>query len=112
MNSRERLLAALTFQPVDVIPLQIHPSPAGLYEHGQKLLDLMQSCGHDFGDQSDLTLPVVPSTRFALLFGQPLTKHPYFRHFPIPHMGKWDDGDTGFRSRRVEKQADSGESLG
>jgi len=64
MNSRQRVLQALDFQPLDKIPLQIHPSPAGLFEHGQKLLDLMLDCGHDFGDQSDLTLPVVPAEDF------------------------------------------------
>ena len=64
MNPRERMLAALAFQPVDKVPLQIHPSPAGLFEHGQKLLDLMRACGHDFDDQADLALPVVPSEDF------------------------------------------------
>ncbi len=64
MNPRERMLAALNFQPVDIVPLQIHPSPAGLYEHGQKLLDLMRACGHDFGNQSDLALPTVPAEDF------------------------------------------------
>ena len=64
MTPRERMLAALTFEPVDVVPLQIHPSPAGLFEHGQKLLDLMQACGHDFGDQADLRLPVVPPENY------------------------------------------------
>ncbi len=64
MNPRERMLAALDFRPVDIVPLQIHPSPAGLYEHGQKLLDLMWACGHDFGDQADLALPVVPAEDF------------------------------------------------
>jgi hypothetical protein len=61
---RDRMLAALAFQPVDIVPLQIHPSPAGLFEHGQKLLDLMRACGHDFDDQSDLALPVVPAEDF------------------------------------------------
>jgi hypothetical protein len=58
------MLAALSFQSVDRLPLQIHLSPAGLYEHGQKLLDLMQACGHDFGDLSDLALPEVPAEDF------------------------------------------------
>jgi len=58
------MLAALAFEPVDRVPLQIHPSPAGLYEHGQKLLDLMQACGHDFDDQSELALPVIPKEDF------------------------------------------------
>ncbi len=64
MNPRERMLAALDFQPVDVVPLQIHPSPAGLFEHGQKLLELMRACGHDFGDLGDLRLPSIPATDF------------------------------------------------
>jgi hypothetical protein len=58
------MLATLAFKPVDCVPLQIHPSPAGLFEHGQKLLDLMRTCGHDFDDQSDLALPVVPKEDF------------------------------------------------
>ena len=57
---RERILAAMDFQPPDIIPLQISPSPGGLYEHGQKLLDLMHSCDHDFGDISSLKLPEPP----------------------------------------------------
>jgi len=61
---RERMIAALAFRPVDTVPLQIHPSSAGLFEHGQKLLDLMRTCGHDFDDQSDLALPVVPAEDF------------------------------------------------
>ena len=40
--------------------MQIHSSSAGLYEHGQKLLDLMLECGHDFGDLSGLKLPQPP----------------------------------------------------
>ncbi len=64
MNSRERVQAALAFQPVDRIPVEIHPSPAGLYEHGQKLLDLMLACGHDFGSLADLSLPVIPKEHF------------------------------------------------
>jgi hypothetical protein len=58
------MLTALDFQPVDIVPLQIHPSPAGLFEHGQKLLDLMRLCGHDFDDLSHLALPVVPAAEF------------------------------------------------
>ncbi len=64
MQPRERMLAALAFQPVDKVPLQIHPSPAGLFEHGQKLLDLMRTCGHDFDDQTSLSLPSIPTEEF------------------------------------------------
>ena len=64
MLPRERLLAALAFRPVDAVPLLIHPSPGGLFEHGQKLLDLMRACGHDFGDLRGVRLPEVPSSDF------------------------------------------------
>ncbi|MCL4507332.1 MAG: hypothetical protein M1434_00485 [Chloroflexi bacterium] len=64
MIPRERVQAALSFQPVDKVALQIHPSPGGLYDHGQKLLDLMRACGHDFDDQRGLALPVVPREDF------------------------------------------------
>ncbi|MFC1718572.1 uroporphyrinogen decarboxylase family protein, partial [Candidatus Poribacteria bacterium] len=59
---RERILAAMDFRPPDIIPLQIHPALGGLYEHGQKLVDLIRSCGHDFGDLNSLELPEPPGT--------------------------------------------------
>lgn len=61
MTPRERVKAAVEFRPVDRIPLQIHPSPGGLYEHGPKLLDLMRECGHDFGDAADFKMPDPPA---------------------------------------------------
>jgi hypothetical protein len=64
MIPRERMLTALDFKPVDIVPLQIHPSTAGVYEHGQKLIDLMLACGHDFSDQSYLSVPTVPAEDF------------------------------------------------
>ena len=64
MLPRERVQAALAFQPVDIIPLQIHPSPGGAFEHGQKLLDLMRRCGHDFDDLSHLRVPQPPAEDF------------------------------------------------
>jgi hypothetical protein len=60
MLPRERVAAALEFRAPDVIPVQVHPSPAGLHEHGQKLLDLMKECGSDFGDTEGYTLPPAP----------------------------------------------------
>jgi uroporphyrinogen decarboxylase len=39
---RERMLAALEFRNPDRIPVVYHPSPAGLYTHGRKLLDLFR----------------------------------------------------------------------
>ena len=40
VSHRERMLAALEFRHPDKIPVFYHPSTAGLYVHGQKLLDL------------------------------------------------------------------------
>ena len=62
MLPRERILAALDFRPPDVIPLRISPGDGGLHEHGQKLVDLIKECGHDFGDLSGLTLPEPPGS--------------------------------------------------
>lgn len=62
MTFRERVTKALNFEKPDKIPLEIHPSPAGLYEHGQKLLDLMRECGHDFGDSRNFQMPQMPGS--------------------------------------------------
>lgn len=64
MLPRERVLAALAFQPVDILPLQIHPSPGGIFEHGPKLIELMRRCAHDFDDLSQLRIPEVPKEDF------------------------------------------------
>ncbi len=60
MLPRERVEAALAFRSPDRIPLQIHPSPAGLYEHGRKLLELTRALGHDFGDLATVRMPDPP----------------------------------------------------
>jgi len=60
MLPRERIEAALSFRTPDRIPLQVAPSPAGLYEHGQKLLDLERACIGDFCDPALTTLPEPP----------------------------------------------------
>lgn len=64
MLPRERVISAVEFRRPDQIPLQIYASPAGLYEHGQKLLDLTLACGHDFGNLSGLQLPHPPPEHF------------------------------------------------
>lgn len=60
MTPRERVLAAISWQAPDLVPLRIYPAPGGLFEHGQKLVDLIRACGHDFGDLSGLRLPEPP----------------------------------------------------
>jgi hypothetical protein len=60
MTPRQRVQAALAYRPVDKVPLRIHPAEGGLHEHGQKLLDLMRACGHDFGPLDSVKLPPPP----------------------------------------------------
>jgi hypothetical protein len=64
MLPRERVRAALDFQPPDIVPLECHPSAAGLYEHGARLQELFREHPHDFGDFSNLALPQVPPDAF------------------------------------------------
>jgi hypothetical protein len=56
MLERDRVLAALRFERPDIIPVEFHPSGAGMYEHGERLRDLMREHGHDFGDAADFPL--------------------------------------------------------
>ncbi len=65
MLPRERVLTALEFRRPDRIPVQVHPSPGGLFEHGQKLLDLIHACPCDFYDLAGLRLPQPPSEDFG-----------------------------------------------
>ncbi len=53
MTSRERVRRAIRFEYPDVMPVEIHPSPTGLHEHGEKLVDLFRRYPNDFGDLSD-----------------------------------------------------------
>ena len=64
MLPRERVARAFERRSVDVPPLEIHRSPAGLFEHGEKLAALMRETGHDFGPLADVTVPVVPPEHF------------------------------------------------
>ena len=64
MLPRDRVLSTLGFKPPDRVPIQVHPSPGGLFEHGQRLLDLIHACPNDFSDLSGLTLPQAPPEDF------------------------------------------------
>ena len=48
MNSRERVKAAIRYQPVDRPPLEYYYCPVGYYEHGEKLNDLYAAHPGDF----------------------------------------------------------------
>ncbi len=55
--SRRRMLAAFEFTDPDRIPVVYTPSPAGLYVHGQKLLDLF----HEFPSDNPLCVETLPA---------------------------------------------------
>src|SRR5450759_2311238 len=46
-RSRQRMLDAFNFNRPDKIPVVYHPSTAGLYIHGQKLIDLFNQYPSD-----------------------------------------------------------------
>ncbi len=69
MLPRERVFAALEFQPPDVVPLEYHPSPAGTYEHGRKLLELFARYPGDFGDPREFVL-AAPEPRWVDAHGR------------------------------------------
>ena len=60
MLPRERVNAAIEFRAPDILPVRIFAAPGGLYEHGQRLADLIRACGHDFGDLAGLAPPEPP----------------------------------------------------
>lgn len=60
MQARERIINSINFRSTDVVPLRIYAAAGGLYEHGEKLLELIKECGDDFGEFNDLTLPEPP----------------------------------------------------
>jgi hypothetical protein len=46
---RDRVFAALNFQPPDILPLEYHASPSGSFEHGEQLHQLWERYPQDFG---------------------------------------------------------------
>lgn len=59
MNSRQRMIAAFHFARPDRLPIFYHPSTAGLYVHGQKLLDLLRAYPPDNAVTFE-TIPLPP----------------------------------------------------
>ena len=56
MTSRQRMLAAFAYGNPDRIPVVYHPSPAGLYVHGDKLLDLL----HRYPPDNPIRFDAIP----------------------------------------------------
>ena len=57
MNSRERVIRAITFQGPDRVPLMHGVLPAALMKHGQPLVDLLYEFKDDFGGQYAVPKP-------------------------------------------------------
>jgi hypothetical protein len=53
MLPRERVRAAIEFRRPDMAPVEYHPSPAGIWEHGAALRRLWERYPHDFGHSDD-----------------------------------------------------------
>lgn len=64
MLPRERVEKALRFESPDVPPVEYHPSPAGLYEHGERLRDLWVAYPQDFGPPHEDPIPSPPEDAF------------------------------------------------
>lgn len=64
MNSRERVLAAFDFKPVDKVAVQYLYTPVGFYEHGEKLNELYMSHIGDFSPFTRREIPVLPPEAF------------------------------------------------
>ncbi len=56
-TSRQRMLDAFEFNNPDKIPVVYHPSPAGLYVHGEKLLNLF----NDYPPDNPVNFDSIPS---------------------------------------------------
>ncbi len=105
MLPRERVAAAVEFKRPDRIPVQVHASPGGLYEHGRKLLDLMRLCPNDFGDMSSLELPNPPPTDFD--------PDGSYHRFDRDHWGtEWEYRIFGIAGHPVKVPFESYDALG
>ncbi len=62
MLPRERVEACLAFRRPDIVPVEYHDSPAGLYEHGQALIDLWRRYEQDFNCFRDLSWPAAAAS--------------------------------------------------
>jgi len=64
MTGRERVKAAMRYQPVDKVPLQYMYTPVGFYEHGEKLNDLFQQLPGDFAPFTRQPIPILTVSDF------------------------------------------------
>jgi len=64
MTGRERVKAAMKYQPVDKVPLQYMYTPVGFYEHGEKLNDLFERLPGDFAPFTRQPIPILTAADF------------------------------------------------
>lgn len=104
MLPRERVFAALDFRAPDVAPLEYHPSPAGVYEHGQNLRNLWERYPGDFGDARDFP-PAAPHPRWIGPDGT-------YREFRRDEWGVlWQHLIFGVAGHPLERPLDDWEAL-
>ena len=60
MLPRERVIRAMEFKSVDKPALECDASGVGLHEHGEKLRELLQTVGSDFGEITTTPIPHPP----------------------------------------------------
>ncbi|MFO7611351.1 MAG: uroporphyrinogen decarboxylase family protein [Clostridia bacterium] len=58
--SRKRVFDAFEFRKPDKVPVEHHPSTRGYFDYGEKMRDLFKKYPADFGDVSDVAIPVIP----------------------------------------------------
>jgi len=64
MDSRERVMRAVSFQPVDKIALECNVNAVALYEHGEKIRELFKTIEGDFSPVSDDRFPMPSESDF------------------------------------------------
>ncbi|MDX1359600.1 MAG: uroporphyrinogen decarboxylase family protein, partial [Clostridia bacterium] len=58
--SRKRVYDAINFIKPDKVPVEHHPSTRGYFDYGEKMRDLFKRFPGDFGDMSNIEIPVIP----------------------------------------------------
>ena len=59
-RSRVRVIKAFDFEKPDRVPVEHHPSTRGYFDYGEKMRELFKAYPADFGDVSNVEIPVIP----------------------------------------------------
>lgn len=59
-KSRKRVFDAINFIKPDKVPIEHHPSTRGYFDYGEKMRELFKKYPGDFGDMSNIEIPVIP----------------------------------------------------